>query len=166
MAAIRPGIVCVSLCAFSHAGLWQHKRGLDSVVQCCTGLVHEHSEGRGEPPFHLPAQCLDYVTGYLGAFGAMEALRRRATEGGSWLVRVSLVQTAHWLKRLGRFGPSEEARNLPDPGLSDVMDLTMETVSPFGTIRHLAPAVTLSETPPYWASPPVPLASHAPVWPT
>ena len=44
MAAIRPGIVCVSLCAFSHAGLWQHKRGFDSIVQCCTGLVHEHSE--------------------------------------------------------------------------------------------------------------------------
>ena len=95
----------------------------------------------------------------------MEALRRRATEGGSWLVRVSLVQTAHWLKRLGRFGPSEDARDLPDPGLSDVMDLTMETESPFGTIRHLAPAVTLSETPPFWASPPVPLASDAPVWP-
>ena len=165
MAAIRPGIVCVSLCAFSHAGPWQHKRGFDSIVQCCSGLVHEHSEGRGEPPIHLPAQCLDYVTGYLGAFGAMEALRRRATEGGSWLVRVSLVQTAHWLKRLGRFGPSEDARDLPDPGLSDVMDLTMETESPFGTIRHLAPAVTLSETPPFWASPPVPLASDAPVWP-
>ena len=87
-----------------------YKRGFDSIVQCCTGLVYEHSEGR-EPPIHVPAQCPDYVT-HLGA-GAMEALRRRATEGGSWLVRVSLVQTAHWLKRLGRFGPSEDA-HLPD----------------------------------------------------
>jgi hypothetical protein len=47
-----------------------------------------------------------------------------------------------------------------------VMDLTMETKSSFGTIRHLAPAITLSETPPFWATPPVPLASHPPVWPT
>jgi crotonobetainyl-CoA:carnitine CoA-transferase CaiB-like acyl-CoA transferase len=164
LAEMRPGIVCVSLCAFSHEGPWSGKRGFDSIVQCCSGIVHEHSEGRDGPPSHLPAQVLDYVTGYLGAFGAMEALRRRATEGGSWLVRVSLVQTAHWLKRLGRFGPSEDARDLPDPGLADVMDLTMETASPFGLIRHLAPAVTLSETPSAWASPPVPLGSHPPRW--
>ena len=166
LADIRPGIVCVSLCAFGHAGPWASKRGFDSIVQCCSGIVHEHSADREGDPYHLPAQVLDYVTGYLGAFGAMEALRRRATEGGSWLVRVSLVQTAHWLKRLGRFGPSEDARDMPDPGLQDVMDLTMETESSFGIIRHLAPAITLSETPSFWATPPVPLASHLPVWPT
>jgi len=166
LAGIRPGIVCVSLCAFGHAGPWAGKRGFDSIVQCCSGIVHEHSTGRDGDPYHLPAQVLDYVTGYLGSFGAMEALRRRATEGGSWLVRVSLVQTAHWLKRLGRFGPSEDARDLPDPELQDVMDLTMETESPFGTIRHLAPAITLSETPSFWAKPPVPLASHPPAWPS
>lgn len=165
LAKLRPGIVCVSLSAFGYDGPWGHKRGFDSIVQCCTGLVYEHSEGRDGPPIHLPAQCLDYVTGYLGAFGAMEALRRRATEGGSWLVRVSLAQTAHWLRRLGVFGASENTRGLPDPGLEDVIDLTMETPSTFGKIRHLAPAVTLSETPPHWNRPPVELSSHEPVWP-
>lgn len=164
LAELRPGLVSVSLCAFSHMGPWSVKRGFDSIVQCCTGIVNEHSEGLEGQPIHLPAQVLDYVTGYLGAFGAMEALRRRATEGGSWHVRVSLVQTAHWLKRLGRFGASEDARNLPDPSLQDVMDLTMETESEFGKIRHLAPAITLSETPSFWATPPVPLASHPPTW--
>jgi crotonobetainyl-CoA:carnitine CoA-transferase CaiB-like acyl-CoA transferase len=166
LADIRPGIVCISLSAFGHTGPWSGKRGFDSIVQCCSGIVHEHSAGRKGDPYHLPAQALDYVTGYLGAFGAMEALRRRATEGGSWLVRVSLMQTAHWLKRLGRFGLSEDARDMTDPELRDVMDLTMETESTFGTIRHLAPAITLSETPSFWATPPVPLASHPPVWPT
>ena len=38
-----------------------------------------------------------------------------------------------------------------DPVLTDVMDLTMETKSPFGSIRHLAPAITMSETPSRWA---------------
>jgi crotonobetainyl-CoA:carnitine CoA-transferase CaiB-like acyl-CoA transferase len=166
LADIRPGIVCISLSAFGHTGPWSGKRGFDSIVQCCSGIVHEHSAGRKGDPYHLPAQALDYVTGYLGAFGAMEALRRRATEGGSWLVRVSLMQTAHWLKRLGRFGLSEDARDMTDPELRDVMDLTMETESTFGTIRHLVPAITLSETPSFWATPPVPLASHPPVWPT
>src|SRR5438445_6424421 len=31
------------------------------------------------------------------AFGAMVALARRAREGGSWLVRISLAQTGRWL---------------------------------------------------------------------
>ena len=40
--------------------------------------------------------------GYMMAFGAMTALARRAREGGSWHVRVSLAQTGHWMRRLGR----------------------------------------------------------------
>lgn len=165
VARLRPGTICVSLSAYSHAGHWRDKRGFDSLVQSCSGIVHEQSEGIEGPPRHLPAQILDYVTGYLGAFGAMEALRRRAIEGGSYLVRISLVQTAHWIRRLGRLAPEHDARDLPDPTIEDVMDLTMETESPFGRILHLAPAVTLSETPPHWARPPVPLGSHKPVWP-
>ena len=161
---LRPGIVCVSLCAYGHEGPWAMKRGFDSLVQSCSGIVHEQSAGTDGTPRHLPAQALDYITGYLGAFGAMEALRRRAIEGGSYHVRVSLVQTAHWIKRIGRFVHSEDARGLPDPVIDDVMDLTMETESSFGMLRHLKPAVMLSETPPYWASPPVPLASHEPAW--
>jgi hypothetical protein len=37
-----------------------------------------------------PVSASDYLTGYLMAFGAMVALARRAREGGSWLVRISL----------------------------------------------------------------------------
>ena len=44
------------------------------------------------PQFH-PVPAIDYLTGYLMAVGAMVALARRAQEGGSWLVRISLAQT-------------------------------------------------------------------------
>jgi len=37
--------------------------------------------------------------------------------------------------------------------------------TPSGRLRHLKPAVQLSETPPYWARPSVPLGYHRPVWP-
>jgi hypothetical protein len=37
-----------------------------------------------------PVSAIDYLTGYLMAFGGMVALARRAREGGSWLVRISL----------------------------------------------------------------------------
>ena len=43
----------------------------------------------------------------------MAALLRRAEEGGSWLVRVSLAGTGEWIKRLGRL----EA-GLSAPGLT------------------------------------------------
>ena len=37
-------------------------------------------------PQFYPVSAIDYLTGYLMAFGAMVALGRRAREGGSWLV--------------------------------------------------------------------------------
>jgi crotonobetainyl-CoA:carnitine CoA-transferase CaiB-like acyl-CoA transferase len=112
VAAIRPGAIYVTINAYGREGPWRKKRGYDSLVQSCTGLVHEETGDR-EFPRHLPAQVLDYVTGYLAAFGAMTALARRAEDGGSYHVRLSLCQTARWLKRLGRL--SEDVNCVPDP---------------------------------------------------
>ena len=57
------------------------------------------------------------------AFGAMTALARRATEGGSWHVRVSLAQTGHWMRGLGRI----DGLACPDPGFDDVRDRLEES---------------------------------------
>jgi hypothetical protein len=113
----------------------------------------------------MPVSLLDYASGYLMAFGAMAALGRRAREGGSYHVQVSLCQTAHWLKGLGRADPAANAMALPDPKAGDVADLLMQSETPFGALEHLAPAVQMSETAPYWARPVVPLGTHDPVWP-
>jgi hypothetical protein len=37
--------------------------------------------------------------------------------------------------------------------------------APDGRIRFLRPVLELSETPPYWSRPPVPLGHHAAEWP-
>lgn len=163
LAEARPGIVCVSLCAFSHAGPWRDMRGFDSLVQTVSGISHEGGDGEGPGP--LPAQALDHVTGYLAAFGTMLALSRRAREGGSWLVRLSLAQTGHWIKELGRLDTETDGRSLPDPAFDDVRDLTMQTDSPFGRLTHLRPPIGMSETAMTWRRPPVPLGTHDPVWP-
>ena len=163
LAEARPGIVCVNLCAYSHAGPWRELRGFDSLVQTASGISYEGGEGKGPGP--LPAQALDHITGYLAAFGTMVALSRRMRDGGSWLVRLSLAQTGHWINGLGRHGTLADARKLPDPTLDDIRDLTMQTDSPFGRLTHLKPPIGLSETPMGWSRPPVPLGTHAPVWP-
>src|SRR6516225_1154346 len=39
LAALRPGLVYVSLCAFSHTGPWASRRGFDTVVQNVSGIA-------------------------------------------------------------------------------------------------------------------------------
>src|SRR5262249_35023199 len=90
LAKLRPGVVYVSLSAFSHAGPWASRRGFDTVVQTVSGITARQAEavpGKTTGPQFYPVSAIDYCTGYLMAFGAMVALARRAREGGSWLVR-------------------------------------------------------------------------------
>ena len=161
LARLRPGIVYVTLSAYGHVGPWRERRGFDSLVQSVSGIAHEGGVAAGtDGPRHLPAQALDHATGYLAAFGAMVALARRAREGGSYLVRVSLAQTGRWLDRLGRVA----GHGVPDPRVEDVEAFLQTTATPFGVLRHVSPAPILSETPASWARPSVPLGTHAPEW--
>jgi crotonobetainyl-CoA:carnitine CoA-transferase CaiB-like acyl-CoA transferase len=161
VARLRPGIVYASLSAYGHAGPWALRRGFDSLVQTASGLNLAEAEAFGSTePRPLPAQALDHATGYLLAFAIMAALKRRAEEGGSWQVRVSLAQTGHWLRRLGRI----DGTPCRDPGFDDVRDRLDETLSGFGLLTAVRHAAEMSETPPHWARPSVPLGTHAPAW--
>jgi len=157
-----PGTVYVSLSAWSHSGPWAERRGFDSLVQCATGWAQEL--GGADSPKLQPAQAIDYVSGYLGAFGAMEALRRRTLEGGTWRVRLSLAQTGHWIDGLGH-NQQADVRNLPLADADALSDIMTERDTPFGRIRHMGPVLGLSETAPRWESPAVPLGTHPPAWP-
>ena len=162
-AQARPGIVYVSLCAYGYAGPWANRRGFDSLVQNANGLNVAEAEAAGEDkPRPLPTQELDHATGYLMALGAMTALKRRATEGGSWHVRCSLAQTGQWFRNLGRI---EGGLACPDPEIADVRDRLAEAPSGFGRLTSVSPSVVMSETPVRWIRPSVPLGTHAAEWP-
>ncbi|MGH9369138.1 MAG: CoA transferase [Thermoanaerobaculia bacterium] len=162
VARIRPGVVYVTLSAYGHAGPWRERRGFETLIQSVTGMAHEQGFGAGlDRPEHLPAQVVDHGTGYLAAFGASIALARRAREGGSYLVRVSLAQTGRWVDALGRVN----GRRTPELTLGDVDDLLTDSDTRFGRLRHVVPAARLSETPAFWSRPAVPLGTHAAVWP-
>jgi crotonobetainyl-CoA:carnitine CoA-transferase CaiB-like acyl-CoA transferase len=162
-ARIRPGIVCVSLCAYGHEGPWAGRRGFDSLVQNANGLNVAEAEAAGlDQPKPLPTQELDHGTGYLMAFGAMSALAHRAKEGGSWHVRASLAQTGHWFRNLGRIN----GLACPDPDFEQVRDRLEDSASGFGRLTAVRHAAVMSETPPRWERPSVPLGTHAPEWPS
>jgi crotonobetainyl-CoA:carnitine CoA-transferase CaiB-like acyl-CoA transferase len=168
LAALRPGLVYVSLSAFGHAGPWAARRGFDTVVQTVSGITIRQAEcfpGKTPGPQFYPVSAIDYCTGYLMAFGAMVALARRAQEGGSWLVRISLAQVGKFIVDLGEV-PAAALKDVATEFSPDELE-RWSTVSktPSGELRHLKPAVQLSETPPYWARPSVPLGYHQPVWP-
>ena len=161
VAKLRPGIVYASLSAYGHAGPWALRRGFDSLVQTASGLNLAEAEAFGSSePRALPAQALDHATGYLLAFAIMTALRRRAEQGGSWQVRVSLAQTGQWLRQLGRI----DGMQCRDPGFADVRDRLHGTASSFGRLTAVRHAAEMSETPPHWARESVPLGTHAPAW--
>jgi len=162
LAQARPGIVYVSVCAYGRTGPWAQRRGFDSLVQSASGIAWTEREAAGtSAPKHLPCQALDHATGFLAAFGAMVALMRRAVQGGSWHVRVSLAQTGHWLQSLGTIA---DGWRTPELGLDDVRDLMQTMESPFGKVLAAAPAETMSATPPRFDRPPVPLGTDEARW--
>lgn len=99
VAALRPGIVYVSINCYGHEGPWATRPGWEQLAQTVTGIAV--TQGSPDAPVLIPAALCDYTTGYLAAWGVMAALARRAVEGGSWHIRASLCQTAMWVERAG-----------------------------------------------------------------
>jgi crotonobetainyl-CoA:carnitine CoA-transferase CaiB-like acyl-CoA transferase len=158
LAALRPGLIYVSINCYGHLGPWRERPGWEQLAQTVTGLAA--AQGTPDRPMRMPAAACDYTTGYLAALGTLVALGRRAREGGSYLVRASLTQTGMWFARLG---PTCDPSQASGPG--NPSELTIDADTAWGRLTHLAPAVQLSETPTYWARPPVPLGTHPPAWP-
>ena len=99
------------------------------------------------------------------AFGAMVALARRTREGGSWHVRISLAQVGRWLVARGEVPQAELKHVTKEFAPEELERWSMASDTPMGRLQHLAPVLRLSETPPRWARPAVPLGYNAPVWP-
>ncbi len=94
LARINPGIVYLNLTAFNgpRRGPWTELPGFDPVLQAATGIQQRYGGPDGPPELHGFASCIDYITGYSGAYGIALALLRRKREGGGDLVFTSLAQ--------------------------------------------------------------------------
>lgn len=159
VARLRPGIVYVSLSAYGKQGPWAGRRGFDSLVQTAMGFNAAEAKAAGQDtPRPLPMQILDQATGYLIALGASAALCRQQREGGSWHVQVSLAQTGHWLRNLGRvengFAVQAVSR---EPYLETL-------ASGFGELRSVRHSAQLERTPVTWSHPSMPPGSSLPQW--
>lgn len=154
LAERRPGLVVAQLSAWGRYGPWRERRGFDSLVQAATGIAV--LEGSADEPGALPAQALDHGTGYLLAAAVLRALTGRLGPdgGGTWLARLALTQTAHWLVH-GLAGDAGPAAGGPPAGSTghDPERWTTETDSPMGRLRHALPPIAYEGAPANWARP-------------
>ena len=121
----------MSLSAFSHKGPWASRRGFDTVIQTVSGITDRQGQlfpGSVPGPQFYPVSAIDYLTGYLMAFGALVALERRAIEGGSWLVRISLAQTGKWLVDLGQVAEPDLVDVSPEFLQNEILHWTTESI--------------------------------------
>jgi hypothetical protein len=180
LAELRPGLVYMSESCYGHVGPWALRKGWENMAQACTGVGIDH--GTEDWPFLAPPMFMnDYGTGYLGALGALAALIRRAEEGGSYHVRVSLCQTAMWFQDLGDVSMGERRSHSlvgrmqqgmassghPLAGFDDVNKsaVLLESESPLGIMTHMAPVIQYSKTKAYWERPLAYLGSSKAEWP-
>jgi len=159
LATIRPGITCVSVSCYGDGGPWRERGGFEPIGQTACGLAVD--EGSADEPRLAPTGTVnDYLTAYLAVAGA---LIRRAREGGSYHVQVSLTHTSMFLQEIGTPSEAQRARMPATVPAADAPGhVTMN--SPYGQLRVPGPPVRYSRTPAYWDRPPSPPGRHGLAW--
>jgi len=158
LARERPGIIYLTISCYGLDGPLTNRGGWEQIAQCTTGICLDNGDER---PKLLPASACDYTTGYNGAYGVLLALARRAREGGSYHVRVSLCRSGMYIYKQGHVSYPK-----PDMGITkaDLDAIVVETKGGHGTLRHLGPVLKMSETKPYWDKPSPVLGSSRAEW--
>ena len=164
LSAKKPGLIHATVAVNGEQGPWSNWVGFDELAATVTGAFV--NEGTLEQP-KVPAirSICDNVTGWLATAGVLAALKRRATEGGSYRVYVSLTRTVLWLLSLGLFDKAyaQEAANSTDVHKYVVPDLfTAET--PLGTYQGMTDQAVLSKTPGSFRTVLDPRGSSKPEW--
>lgn len=159
-----PGLIHLSVSCFGSGGPFKDRAGWEQVAQAVTGICHTQGEaiGAGQPKLVYATMC-DYLTGYMGALGVMLALARRAKEGGSYEVNVSLCQSGMFIQRQGYVDSFAAAPgSLTD---AEVAKLYINTDTPnHGRMLTFGPVLKMSETPPRWVRPAPDFGKDQPVW--
>ncbi|WP_347558724.1 CoA transferase [Robbsia sp. KACC 23696] len=162
--ALRPGLIHVSVNCFGSGGPFGDRAGWDQVAQAVTGICHTQglALGAGQPQL-TPVFMCDFLTGFLASYGAMLALARRAREGGSYRVQVSLCQAAMFLQRQGLIEGFADAPNRLTPAEFDALAVYDDDTA-YGDLKTLGPVLRMSQTPCLWRGTTPTLGSAQAVW--
>jgi crotonobetainyl-CoA:carnitine CoA-transferase CaiB-like acyl-CoA transferase len=142
-----PGLIHTSVLYANSSGAWGDRVGFDVSSGVALGLhcLEGTNDKPTDPPIHV---VNDYVTGWLATVGVLQALKRRAVEGGSYKVVVSLSRVTLWLLSLGLF-EKEYAQQIAgsSPEHTYVAPDQFSAVTPLGVYTGVTEQVHMSETP-------------------
>lgn len=156
LAAIRPGIIYISVRCFGFEGPWADRAGFDPVALAASGMTQDEAL-RDTYKFSPPGILTDTIAAFLGTGAVAALLARRAREGGSWHVKLSLTKMADWIQSLGLTPERVPADDLGTPYVARMG-------SPFGTLDYLPPVLRYSHTTAFFDKPPVPIGSSIAQW--
>jgi hypothetical protein len=160
----KPGLIHATVVLHGEKGPWSNRPGFDEIGAAVSGVFTlEGSPTQPKQPPIVP--ICDNVVGWLGTTGILAALRRRAIEGGSYRVVVSLTRTVLWLLSLGIFDKAyaKAAAGSTDEHTYIAPDLfTAET--PLGTYQGMTDQVVMSCTPGAFRTVLVPRGSSKAEW--
>ncbi|MEU0465889.1 CoA transferase [Amycolatopsis sp. NPDC006131] len=163
-AAVRPGIIHATASLNGEQGPWADRVGFDQSAGSLVGMMH--LEGDGVRPALPPILVVnDYIVSWLLAAGIVEALTRRARDGGSYRVHVSLTRAALWILSLGVFDKAyatETAGRGEEHAYLDPETFTAET--PLGHYQGVTDQVHMSATPGHYRTVLVPRGSSRAEW--
>ncbi|KXH25838.1 hypothetical protein CSAL01_05012 [Colletotrichum salicis] len=165
---INPSIIIANMSAFGPQGPWSNRRGYDSLLQTCSGMNVSEAEhaGKGEAARPTPCQALDHAGGYLLATGVTAALYKRATQGGSYKVDVSLAGVMKYLRSLGQYPEASGFEGVGDyEKPEDVPSEFFETrKTGFGLMTAIRHSAQIEGCEVGWEVMPKPLGSDAAQW--
>lgn len=143
----RPGIIYVSISLHGLSGPWAERPGFDQSAACVTGIMA--LEGSLQQPQLPPIIVInDYLASWLAQVGVVAALRRRADEGGSYHVHVSLSRIALWILSLGLFDKDWAYRTAGSSDRHAYLDPeTFDCRTPLGRYQGVTEQVSMSLTP-------------------
>ncbi|WP_354700124.1 Formyl-CoA:oxalate CoA-transferase [Paraconexibacter sp. AEG42_29] len=166
LAESHPGTIHATVSPHGRSGPWAERPGFDQTAGSVAGLFVV--EGDEETP-QIPVITVvnDWIVPWLVTAGVAAALERRATEGGSWRVHVSLTRVALWILQLGIFDRGYVAQTA-GAGAGEQHEYRapelMHSDGPLGRYQGVTDQVRMSATPGAYRFGLLPMGAARPEW--
>ncbi|MGP8244380.1 MAG: CoA transferase [Bryobacteraceae bacterium] len=164
LAEIRPGIIHVDMSLYGPTGPWAGRVGFDQNAGSVSGIFTR--EGTPDSPALAEIFVVnDYVMSWLSFMAVSAALKRRAVEGGSYRITLSLSRVSMWLLGMGIFDKSYSREvGSTDGDHAYLPPEVFEADTPCGHYQGVTDQVIMPATPGHYRFPLVPRGSCQPVW--
>lgn len=164
LADSKPGIIAHELRCFDFEGEWANFRGFDMIAVAVSGYVD--TEGATDAPL-MPLEVIfaDYLAAYVGSAAIAAALYRRAIEGGSYQIKVSLTRMCMWAQELGLVDKNVMDGTLPFADIPNQKNVPVAKIGgPFGETTYLPSLIEMPDIKPGFEHGAHPLGSSLLEW--